>query len=87
MKTDGYDDKRIRYFIGSVRDQEGLRRTFMAWTWKPHAADLKQVPDREYITPGGKDFAMYYYIYESSYNLDRDGACADVNNTSIGGLK
>jgi len=45
MKNDGYDDKRIRYFIGGVRDQEGLRRTFMTWTWRTHATDQNKPPD------------------------------------------
>lgn len=32
MRNYGYDDSRIRFFIGDVRDEERLRRTLVAWT-------------------------------------------------------
>jgi UDP-N-acetylglucosamine 4,6-dehydratase len=48
MRTNGYDDERIRFFIGDVRDKERLRRAFHGVDIIIHAAALKQVPACEY---------------------------------------
>jgi UDP-N-acetylglucosamine 4,6-dehydratase len=48
MKTGGYDDPRLRYFIGDVRDADRLRRAFDGVDVVIHAAALKQVPACEY---------------------------------------
>src|SRR3990172_6622189 len=44
----GYDDDRMRYFIGDVRDQERLVRALHGVDIVVHAAALKQVPACEY---------------------------------------
>lgn len=41
-------DKRLRYFIGDVRDKERLYRAFEGVDYVVHAAALKQVPACEY---------------------------------------
>ena len=43
-----YDDPRLRYFIGNVRDRERLYRAFNGVDIVVHAAALKQVPSCEY---------------------------------------
>ena len=43
-----FQDKRIRYFIGDVRDRERLMRAFDGVDVVVHAAALKQVPACEY---------------------------------------
>ncbi len=43
-----FDDSRIRYFIGDVRDRERLHRAFDGVDDVVHAAALKQVPSCEY---------------------------------------
>ena len=43
-----YNDKRMRYFIGDVRDQERLRQAMSGVDYVIHAAALKQVPAAEY---------------------------------------
>ena len=43
-----YDDPRIRYFIGDVRDRRRLERAFDGVDVVVHAAALKQVPAAEY---------------------------------------
>ena len=43
-----FDDPRIRYFIGDVRDKERLYRAFKGVDYVVHAAALKQVPAAEY---------------------------------------
>jgi len=43
-----FNDKRIRYFIGDVRDKERLHRAFDGVDCVVHAAALKQVPSCEY---------------------------------------
>ena len=48
MKASGYDDERIRFFIGDVRDKERLIRAFHGVNIVIHAAALKQVPACEY---------------------------------------
>ena len=48
MRSSGYDDERIRFFIGDVRDTERLRRAFHGVDIVIHAAALKQVPSCEY---------------------------------------
>jgi UDP-N-acetylglucosamine 4,6-dehydratase len=48
MRTSGYDDERIRFFIGDVRDKERLRRALHGVDIVIHAAALKQVPSCEY---------------------------------------
>jgi len=48
MRVDGYDDPRLRYFIGDVRDVDRLRRAFNGVDVVVHAAALKQVPACEY---------------------------------------
>jgi UDP-N-acetylglucosamine 4,6-dehydratase len=48
MRETGYDDARLRYFIGDVRDPSRLQRAFSGVTVVVHAAALKQVPACEY---------------------------------------
>lgn len=48
MRVEGYDDPRLRYFIGDVRDVDRLRRAFNGVDIVVHAAALKQVPACEY---------------------------------------
>ncbi len=48
MRVGGYDDPRMRYFIGDVRDQERLVRAMHGVDVVIHAAALKQVPACEY---------------------------------------
>lgn len=48
MRVSGFDDSRLRYFIGDVRDQQRLERAFAGVTVIVHAAALKQVPACEY---------------------------------------
>lgn len=48
MKTSGFDDKRIRYFIGNIRDPERLYTALNGVDIVIHAAALKQVPTCEY---------------------------------------
>ena len=48
MRTAGFDDPSLRYFIGDVRDVERLKRAFAGVTVVVHAAALKQVPACEY---------------------------------------
>jgi len=43
-----YDDDRMRYFIGDVRDQERLIQAMNGVDYVIHAAALKQVPAAEY---------------------------------------
>lgn len=43
-----YDDPRLRYFIGDVRDLPRLQRAFTGVDYVVHAAALKQVPALEY---------------------------------------
>ena len=43
-----FDDSRLRYFIGNVRDKERMRRAFNGVDYIVHAAALKQVPAMEY---------------------------------------
>jgi UDP-N-acetylglucosamine 4,6-dehydratase len=44
----GFDDPRLRYFIGDVRDADRLRRAMTGANVVVHAAALKQVPACEY---------------------------------------
>ncbi len=48
MRVNGFDDSRLRYFIGDVRDVERLRRAMVGVNLVIHAAALKQVPACEY---------------------------------------
>ena len=48
MKTGGFDDPSLRYFIGDVRDVERLRRALSGVKIVVHAAAMKQVPTCEY---------------------------------------
>jgi UDP-N-acetylglucosamine 4,6-dehydratase len=48
MRTGGFDDSRLRYFIGDVRDSDRLRRAMEGVDIVVHAAALKQVPACEY---------------------------------------
>lgn len=48
MRVRGYDDPRLRYFIGDVRDRERLVRAMHGVDIVVHAAALKQVPACEY---------------------------------------
>jgi UDP-N-acetylglucosamine 4,6-dehydratase len=48
MRSGGFDDPSLRYFIGDVRDQERLRRAMNGVDIVVHAAALKQVPACEY---------------------------------------
>ncbi len=43
-----FDDARIRYFLGDVRDRDRLLRAFRGVDYVVHAAALKQVPAAEY---------------------------------------
>lgn len=44
----GFTDKRLRYFIGDVRDKERLNRAMIDIDIVVHAAAIKQVPAAEY---------------------------------------
>ncbi len=46
--NEGFDDPRIRYFIGDVRDRDRLRRAMTGVDVVVHAAALKHVPACEY---------------------------------------
>ena len=48
MRTSGFEDASLRYFIGDVRDPGRLQRAFAGITVVVHAAALKQVPACEY---------------------------------------
>jgi len=48
MRVNGYDDPRLRYFIGDVRDRDRLIRAMNGVDIVVHAAALKQVPACEY---------------------------------------
>ena len=48
MRTGGYDDPSLRYFIGDVRDPLRVRRAMQGADIVVHAAALKQVPACEY---------------------------------------
>jgi UDP-N-acetylglucosamine 4,6-dehydratase/5-epimerase len=48
MRSEGFDDPSLRYFIGDVRDLSRLRRAFNGVDIVVHAAALKQVPACEY---------------------------------------
>jgi UDP-N-acetylglucosamine 4,6-dehydratase len=48
MRVAGYDDPRLRYFIGDIRDRERLTRAMHGVDIVVHAAALKQVPACEY---------------------------------------
>ena len=48
MRLAGFDDPRLRYFIGDVRDLSRLRRAMEGVDVVIHAAALKQVPACEY---------------------------------------
>jgi UDP-N-acetylglucosamine 4,6-dehydratase/5-epimerase len=48
MRIQGYDDGRLRYFIGDVRDLNRLKRAMRGVDIVVHAAALKQVPACEY---------------------------------------
>ena len=48
MRVAGYNDLRLRYFIGDVRDRERLVRAMHGVDIVVHAAALKQVPACEY---------------------------------------
>ena len=48
MQVGGFNDERLRYFIGDVRDRERLVRAMHGVDIVVHAAALKQVPACEY---------------------------------------
>ncbi len=48
MRADGFDDPRLRYFIGDVRDVDRLKRAMLGVDVVVHAAALKRVPTCEY---------------------------------------
>lgn len=48
MQTGGFDDPRLRFFLGDVRDVDRLRRAMRDVDVVVHAAALKQVPACEY---------------------------------------
>ncbi|TVQ98356.1 MAG: UDP-N-acetylglucosamine 4,6-dehydratase (inverting) [Deltaproteobacteria bacterium] len=48
MQGDGFTDKRLRFFLGDVRDRDRLFRAFDGVDVVVHAAALKQVPACEY---------------------------------------
>ena len=43
-----YQDKRLRFFIGDVRDRDRLYRAFTGVDYVVHAAAIKQIPTAEY---------------------------------------
>ncbi|NOY98833.1 MAG: UDP-N-acetylglucosamine 4,6-dehydratase (inverting) [Chloroflexi bacterium] len=48
MRVAGFDDPRLRYFIGDIRDRDRLLRAMHGVDIVVHAAALKQVPACEY---------------------------------------
>ena len=48
MRVHGFNDPRLRYFIGDVRDRDRLTRAMQGVDIVVHAAALKQVPACEY---------------------------------------
>ena len=48
MQTGGFSDRRLRYFIGDVRDRDRLERAMHGVDIVVHTAALKQVPACEY---------------------------------------
>lgn len=48
LKKKGYNQKKIRFFIGDVRDQQRLRLAFQTMDFVVHAAALKQIVSSEY---------------------------------------
>jgi UDP-N-acetylglucosamine 4,6-dehydratase len=48
MQRGGFDDPRIRWFLGDVRDRDRLYRAFQGVDIVVHAAAMKQVPACEY---------------------------------------
>ncbi len=48
MRLAGFDDPRLRFFLGDVRDVDRLRRSMVGVDVVVHAAALKQVPACEY---------------------------------------
>src|SRR5437879_11935111 len=50
MRTTGFDDPTLRYFIGDVRDAQRLERALSGGSVVVHAAALKQVTDCAYNT-------------------------------------
>lgn len=48
MRMAGFDDPRVRYFLGDVRDVDRLRRAMQGVNVVVHAAALKHVPACEY---------------------------------------
>lgn len=48
MRVGGFDDPRLRFFIGDVRDIDRLRRAMRGVDLVVHAAAMKQVPACEY---------------------------------------
>ena len=48
MRAGGFDDPRVRFFIGDIRDMDRLRRAMQGVDVVVHAAALKQVPACEY---------------------------------------
>jgi UDP-N-acetylglucosamine 4,6-dehydratase/5-epimerase len=48
MRSSGFDQRNLRYFIGDVRDRERLTRAMHGVDIVVHAAALKQVPACEY---------------------------------------
>ncbi len=48
MRSEGFDDPRLRYFLGDVRDKDRLYRALDGVDLVVHTAALKQVPACEY---------------------------------------
>lgn len=48
LKSKGFDQKRIRFFIGDVRDKSRLSLAFQTMDFVIHAAALKQIVSAEY---------------------------------------
>jgi UDP-N-acetylglucosamine 4,6-dehydratase len=48
MRLAGFNDRRLRFFIGDVRDEQRLRRAMNSVDIVVHAAAMKQVPICEY---------------------------------------
>lgn len=48
LKKKGYNQKKIRFFIGDVRDQQRLSLAFQEMDYVVHAAALKQIVSSEY---------------------------------------
>ena len=68
MRAEFEDDKRLRWFLGDVRDVERLKTAFVGADLVVHAAAMKQVPACE-----DNPFECFATNYEGSVNVDTRG--------------